>query len=71
MKLKDLYGLCGNLNGSSDFEIRANSGFGSSKYIDNGTYVDMHALYGDLNIVEFRINDDRNVTVYYAKENIV
>ena len=62
MKLQDLFEMCENLGHGTVVIVRNED----SDYVDEGSYPDMHALYGDKTIVSFRIEDRLHATVNIA-----
>ena len=60
MKLQDLFEMCDNLGSGSIIIVRNEN----MKYVDEGSYPEMHALYGEHPIVNFKIDDARHATVY-------
>ena len=60
MTLQDLFDLCDNLGYGTRIIVRNDR----MKYIDEGSYPEMHALYGSKEIIAFKIDDYRHATVY-------
>lgn len=64
MKLQDLFEMCDNLGSGTIIRVH-NEQF---KFVESGSYPEMHALYGGREIISFRIHGEfnGNATVYLA-----
>lgn len=60
MNLEKLFRLCDNLGQGTMIEVRSSGG----DFIDYGGYAEMHAKYGVLPIVGFKIDDGLHATIY-------
>lgn len=64
MKLQVLFEMCHNLGFGTVIIVRDYKTMG---YLDEGSYEEMHSLYGDYEIVYFSIDDLRHATIYIAR----
>lgn len=62
MTVKELYGMCFNLSPYSQFTLKSTR----EGTVAQGLYIKIAPLYCERDVLAFRIDDNRDVTVYLA-----